>query len=279
MTDKLKLINQAPNPLKLEKEWDQQSEQAKALKPNRIPKNLPKMPGIAPETKKGLKWKALKYLILHDPKLRVFRKHILKRPFFHFKNYIKSLFSKKPYERIHDFFYYGIKNDLQFYQELNKPNTHFVIGFSYCEKPLECPSGRFNDECANQTSNPVCQQCLISKVRQLLPKKDTTLLIIPTIHYIGEKLFEVHKQHKDKNIVFLITACELSLEMFGDWGKMAGFKGIGVRLDGRICNTMRAFELSEKGIKPGLTLLLEKTEKQFLEYVRTWHLQKLSSTK
>ena len=66
-------------------------------------------------------------------------------------------------------------------------------------------------------------------------------------------------------MIFLITACELTLEMFGDWGNMAGIRGIGVRLDGRICNTMRAFELSEKGIKPGLTLVLPKTQRRILE--------------
>ncbi len=52
-------------------------------------------------------------------------------------------------------------------------------------------------------------------------------------------------------MVFLITACELTLEMFGDWGNMLNIRGLGVRLDGRICNTMKAFELSEIGIKPG----------------------------
>lgn len=273
MTAKLKLISDTTKlPLKEEKQWDQQCEKAKSSQPNRTPKKLPKMPGISTETQKGLRWKAFKYLIQHDPKLRVFRKYILKKPFFHLKNYLKSLFFSKPYHRSDDFYFYSLKGDISFYKELKKDNTHFVVGFSYCEKPLECPSGRFNDQCMNNTKNPTCQQCLISKVRCLLPEKNTTLLIIPTIHYIGEKLFEVHAKYPDKNIVFLITACELSLEMFGDWGKMAGFKGIGVRLDGRICNTMRAFELSEEGIKPGLTLLLEKTENRFLEYIRAWHI-------
>ena len=70
-----------------------------------------------------------------------------------------------------------------------------------------------------------------------------------------------------KKIIFLITACEMTLEMFGDWGNMTGIQGIGVRLDGRICNTMKAFELSEQGIKPGLTVVLGETQKKMLEWI------------
>ena len=55
--------------------------------------------------------------------------------------------------------------------------------------------------------------------------------------------------------------------MFGDWGNMIQAKGIGIRLDGRICNTMRAFELSEQGIKPGLTVVLKETEQKLLDLI------------
>jgi hypothetical protein len=85
-----------------------------------------------------------------------------------------------------------------------------------------------------------------------------------TSDYIGEKMFEVVEKNRGKQVVFLISACELTLEMFGDWGNMLGAKGIGVRLDGRICNTMKAFELSEVGIKPGLTTILPKTQERIL---------------
>ena len=66
----------------------------------------------------------------------------------------------------------------------------------------------------------------------------------------------------------MITACEMTLEMFGDWGNMVNLRGVGIRLDGRICNTMRAFELSERGIKPGLTVVLDETQKAMLRLIR-----------
>ncbi len=92
-------------------------------------------------------------------------------------------------------------------------------------------------------------------------------MVIPTVHYIGEKMLELRHKHPDRDILFIITACELTLEMFGDWGNMIDIKGIGVRLDGQICNTMRAFEASERGIKPGLAVVLEDTQERFLKLI------------
>lgn len=49
---------------------------------------------------------------------------------------------------------------------------------------------------------------------------------------------------------------------------MVNIQGVGVRLDGRICNTMKAFELSERGIKPGLTVVLDETQKKMMHLLR-----------
>lgn len=91
--------------------------------------------------------------------------------------------------------------------------------------------------------------------------------MIPTVHYIGEKMLELRHEYPNREILFVITACELTLEMFGDWGNMIGIKGIGVRLDGQICNTMRAFEASEVGIKPGLAVVLNDTQDRILKLI------------
>jgi hypothetical protein len=117
-------------------------------------------------------------------------------------------------------------------------------------------------------NNPVCQQCFIGKCVHAAPTKNTVPVYIPTVHDIGNKVFELIKLHPKKEIIFLITACEMTLTMFADYGNMAGVKGIGVRLDGRICNTMKAFELSEVGIKPGLTVVLEGAKRSMLEWIR-----------
>ncbi|MBI2812307.1 MAG: hypothetical protein HYX67_15965 [Candidatus Melainabacteria bacterium] len=254
-----------------EKEWDKGSEDCRKSHPIKTLNTLPRMPGI---TDKGLKWKSIKYILAED-KGNVFVRYFFKHPIKYAIRWIKSALKKQSYQRSGDFFLYGVDSVEQFQDLLKQDNTLFAIGFSYCHKPFECPSGRFTAECIHDPENPVCRQCFIGKTVNALPAGNIRPLFIPTIHYIGEKMFELTEQNPDKQILFLITACEMTLEMFGDWGNMVGAKGIGVRLDGRICNTMKAFELSEHGVKPGLTVVLPETQERMLSLIKSlWPVEK-----
>lgn len=232
-------------------------------------KHLPLIPGITKQTKKHLKWKSLKYLLQNDEH-QVIRRYFFKRPIKYGLSLLKSCLKKKSYIRDDDFFLYGIQNVDEFKKLALAPNTLLIVGFSYCHKPFACPSGRFTDACIHDPKNPVCGDCFISKAVHAMPKENAIPLFIPTIHYIGEKIFECVHNNPDKQILFLITACELTLEMFGDWGNMVDIKGIGVRLDGRICNTMKAFEFSERGIKPGLTVVLDRTQERIMDLLEVF---------
>ena len=169
-----------------------------------------------------------------------------------------------------DFFLYGLTDTKSFTEKLGHEDSVLVIGFSYCHKPFECPSGRFTDQCVHDAEHPVCGQCFIGKCLHALPEKRTVPAIIPTVHYIAEKVIAARDANPGKQVIFMITACELTLEMFSDWGNMIDLQGIGVRLDGQICNTMRAFEASERGIKPGLAVVLDDTQSRMLEIIRAW---------
>ncbi len=245
--------------------WERGARDAESKQPISKLKTLPQIPGITPETAKNLKWKSLKYMVGHDTNRTILRQ-FLKHPFRYGIRFLRSYFKKLSYQRDGDFFLYGLSSVEEFKKKLK--NSRLVVGFSYCQKPLECPSGRFTDQCTRNPEHPICRQCPIGKTLHALPSKNTVPLIIPTVHYIGEKIFEIVHSKPKEEILFLITACEMTLKMFGDYGNMAGIKGIGVRLDGRICNTMRAFELSERGIKPGLTVFTPETEAQVLDLVR-----------
>lgn len=250
-----------------EQAWDQGAQQCSKTAPIRGLKTLPNMVGITPDTANNLKWKSLAYMVTHDEGFHIL-KGFMRHPFRYTANLLKSSVQTKSYRREGDFFLYGIEDVETFQKLLQEKNTLFVVGFSYCHKPFECPSGRFTDECIHDPENPVCRQCFIGKAINALPENDCIPLAIPTIHYIGRKIFETVHANPDKKVLFLITACEMTLEMFGDWGNMVDIKGIGVRLDGRICNTMKAFELSEKGVKPGLTVVLDETKERILELIR-----------
>lgn len=247
--------------------WDTAADKAAQEMTLKGLNQLPNMPGITPETAKYLSWKSFKWMISQDHTGEVLR-GFLRHPFKYGWRYFRSLFKKSSYIRDGDFFLYGIRSEGEFQELLKKDNTLLVVGFSYCHKPFECPSGRFTDQCQSDLQNPVCRQCFIGKMVHAMPEKEAVPLFIPTVHYIGGKIFELIEKHPKREIIFLITACEMTLHMFGDWGNMVGIKGIGVRLDGRICNTMKAFELSEKGIKPGLTVVLPDTQRRMLDLIK-----------
>ncbi|MBY0529743.1 MAG: hypothetical protein K2P51_06090 [Rhabdochlamydiaceae bacterium] len=267
MNQKLKIWKSHSTWDAAEKNWDEGAKICAQTHPLKTLSRLPEMPGITEDTARGLKWKSLKYLLAHDHN-RVLPRNFFKHPLKYSWNFLRSVFRKKSFTREGDFFFYGCNGITSFETLLNAPNRLLVVGFSYCHKPFECPSGRFSDQCVHDAKNPICRQCFIGKSVHALPETNVIPLFIPTIHYIGEKIFEIVHAHPEKKVLFLITACELTLEMFGDWGNMVGIQGIGVRLDGRVCNTMKAFELSEKGIKPGLTVVLEPTQKKILDLIK-----------
>lgn len=265
---KLKMWDEYSSWREAEVAWDLKAESASLDHPLKKLNRLPDMQGITNETAKNLKWKSLKWMISKDLDFKIL-KAILQHPLKYAKAFFRSILSKKSYCREgQDFFLYGVKSTAEFAGLLSDKNSLFIVGFSYCHKPFECPSGRFNDKCAHDVTNPVCQQCFIGKCRHALPETHVIPLVIPTIHYIGNKIFEIVHENPTKRVIFMITACEMTLEMFGDWGNMVGIQGLGIRLDGRICNTMKAFELSERGIKPGLTVVLKPTQETILNLIR-----------
>lgn len=239
--------------------WDERAGNAKAVLPLKELKSLPKMPGITDDTRRFLRLKSLVWMIRKDKGASIFFS-VMRRPFYHLARLIRSYFGKYPMKEEGDFFFYGVSSARELTELIKKKNTVLVAGFSYCHKPLECPSGRFTDECIRDPENLICRQCFIGKALNQLPHGHTVPAIIPTVHYIGRKVFQVIKENPGKEVIFLITACEMTLRMFHDYGNMAGIKGAGIRLGGRICNTMRAFELSEEGIKPGLTVVAQETQ-------------------
>jgi hypothetical protein len=260
--DRLKIFDAAA--------WDAKAKELAKTHPLKNLKHLPDIPGITKETSRFLRWKSLVYLLRHD-KNHIFKKYFWKHPLQYTWNILKSYARKKSNLRDGDFFLYGFSSVEEFQKSLNAPLV--VVGYSYCHKPLECPSGRFTDQCIHDQSHPVCGQCFIGKSVHALPK-EAKVFFIPTVHYIGEQFFKLLESYKASEMVFLITACELTLEMFGDWGNMLNIRGLGVRLDGRICNTMKAFELSEVGIKPGLTIVRDETQDKILDLIHQMKISK-----
>lgn len=250
-----------------ERIWSEEALAAKKTHPLKELKTLPKMQGVTEETKRFLRWKSLLWMIRKDHKASIF-KSVMRRPFKYLGRLVRSYLGSYPVKEKGDFYLYGVNSLEELKALLKKDNTLFMAGFSYCHKPLECPSGRFTDACIHDPANAVCKQCFIGKAINQLPCKQTRFVLIPTVHHIGRAVFKEIEKNPGMQIVFLITACEMTLKMFADFGNMAGIVGAGVKLGGRICNTMRAFELSENGIKPGLTVVLDETQREMMSLIQ-----------
>lgn len=228
----------------------------------------PSVPLVAPG-ENGLRWKGLAWA-LHKDKGFFLVLRLLRHPFRYLYQYVRSACTRFPYQRTEDLFLYGITCLSAMEALLRRDDTVLVVGFSYCQKPHECPSLRFSDTCIHSLDNPVCRQCTIGKAYHCLPHTATSFVVIPTINAIGKSILEAIDTHPNKRVVFIITACEMALQMFADMGNMVGVCGVGIRLGGRVCNTFRAFILSEEGIKPGLTTVLPSTQHHLFSLLRTW---------
>lgn len=222
--------------------------------------------------KKGIgkvsRWKSVWYLVSHDGG-RLFRKMFFQAPLGYAWRFCRAMATPHAYRRREgDLFFYGIDDTDAFLRDTGP----LVVAFSYCQKPKACPSGRFCSACSPQGAFP-CDECFIAKCRRVVPR-NTVFMTVPTVHDIGGVLCDVMAKTL-RPPLFLVTSCPMSLAMFGDFSNILGFKGIGVQLLGRVCGDFRAFELAERGVKPGLTHLGESAEAAILAILEKkatlWH--------
>lgn len=242
-----------------EKSWD------KNVESSELQNSL--VPSIV--DRRFLRLKALCWALKKDTRFSVLR-HIVRRPFTCLYNYLKSIFFLPSYHREEDFFCFGVTSVNEWMECLKKENTILVLGFSYCQKPKKCPSVRFSDQCMADPENSICRQCFIGKCLHTLPGERTVPILITTLNAIGKHMVEAIDRYKGHQVVFLITSCEMAIEMGGDFANMVASKGLAVKLGGRFCNTWRAFQLAEDGIKPGVTALKPSTQKRVLLLLRHW---------
>lgn len=251
--------------------WDQGSVEAEEQQKNRSLKHLPRMISITPQTKRFLSTRAARHLLFPPDGNggREIRRALLRHPLRYATRHLRATLQKSKVLREGPFSLHGYRSLQEFEEDLCREDTLVVVGFSYCEKPFECPSRRFSLECIHDPDHPVCRQCWIGKMQNALPSQNhVRSLIIRTVHDIGEELFALRHAHPQRKIIFLITACTLAIEMFKNWPQVLSIRGVSVHFAGRICNTFSSFLLAEKGIKPGLVVTPQKAKERMLSWIR-----------
>ncbi|HAZ15665.1 MAG: hypothetical protein A2Y28_02710 [Chlamydiae bacterium GWC2_50_10] len=259
--------NAYPSREAAEAAWEEGAKKHASSHPLKKLPSQPNIVGITRMTRRFLKLKSIAYLLTHD-KEHLFLRAFLKRPLRYAFSYIKSVLKRKVTLRQGSFYLYGLKELSDFKESIARKDSLLIVGFSFCHKPRECPTERFHSACLFDPGHAVCRQCFIAKVKNFLPEERVLSFMIPTVYDIGKKILDTLKENPHRKILFLITACELSLEMFGDFAHALDIQGIGIRLDGRICNTFKAFTLAERGIKPGFTSLSEEAKSAILDLIK-----------
>lgn len=207
-----------------------------------------------------LKFRCLFYLTKQDKCILL--KYFFNKFFFHAYNLLRSFFNKTPFKKIDNYYLFNLSSLEDFKKEIISDNSLLVIGFSYCQKPIQCPKGRFSNKCDFDSQNSTCRQCFIGKCKNLL--KNEIFLLIPTAKHLGIQIIDIINKNKNKNFFFVITSCFFSIEMFSNLAHMLKIKVIALELFGKVCLTYNSFLLAEQGKKTDLTYLNSKNEKILL---------------
>ncbi|MBN2478965.1 MAG: hypothetical protein JXA94_01930 [Parachlamydiales bacterium] len=248
------------------KSLDNENQPGKDYFFNKNPKN-PKITTSLEKHNFIFKLKSLKYLIKQD-KSNNFLKLFKKRPFFYLKNLFTSYLKSKPYIQSGDNFLFNIATLEILKDRLKKPDVILLFALSYCQRPKECKEKRFSSDCKYDPISTVCSQCFLGKCANLIQKTDK-FLIVPDVKFIGDTIFEILNNEKDKEIIFVVSACDLSIKMFADFANILKIKGIGIKLQGRVCLNFETFLHAEKGLKNSLTNLSNDSESLMLELLKT----------
>lgn len=186
----------------------------------------------------------------------------LKRPFYYFWNYF-AFFSNQGSSLP---FFHGLTNETELTKLVEDPKNPLLLGFSYCQKPLLCPSGRFTENCQFDCQVAVCQDCFIGKCWQT-QAQNTEKTIITTVSFLAKKLLSLASEAKIKKNqpLFLISACAFSIKEFQGFYTPLKLKGRSFPLTGGICGSWKAFIKAEKGQKKGAVLLSGTAQKKILK--------------
>lgn len=195
--------------------------------------------------------KSLLYLLQKDKKLKLI-KFFIKKPLFYLHNLLKSYFSKAPYIVEDNVFLFNLSNFKELKKITDNKDNLFIFGLSYCQKPIECPKKRFSSECIHDYENDICAQCFIGKCSNAINNNDI-ILVIPDIYFFSETIIELINKNPEKQIIFVISACELSIKMYSDLANMLKIKGLGLKLSSRVCTNFKSFTYAEKGQKNSVT--------------------------
>lgn len=188
---------------------------------------------------------------------------------FFIKNPLKSIFKfttspfMNNYTTKNDTHYFGFKD----ISELNLKETILLVSFSYCQKHPSCKV-RFTKNCIN------CQKCSIGTWKTFLNNENFKIpvhfSITTTALSLAEELIDLIIKHPKKKILFYISACPFSINMFKKFPYILGIQGVASPLSKNTCQDFTSFEKAENGIKPHSTYFNEDNFQKFITSLKNF---------
>lgn len=220
------------------------------------------------------------YYKIKDPNFILMTKYYIRKPTF---KYLWFLFFKNPLRIIFNFLMNVLplviiefikhvlikRGRIGLYSDISKEKLieYFSKGqgfitISYCQKPFNCPDGRFSSKCS--AKHEICRSCYLSQIKQR-----SELLGLDYYIVLGDydSVWNILKNQffKHKKGAYVLTVCNMVLNVIKYLSPLFGFKGYIIPFIKGECKTLAAYELSEFGYKNVQTDISEKNKLLLLE--------------
>lgn len=154
----------------------------------------------------------------------------------------------------------GISNVDEMVDKIAEFPERFLLLLSYCSKPINCPSGRFNEECKSNTGL-ICARCPFKEIILKIKKINSQYFIVTQEHLMLTRYllprFRDFKNSK-KYQPLIATGCSLAINRFYRLAVIFGSIGIGYKFINGSCKDFNEYQKAEIGNKVKVTELNKK---------------------
>lgn len=204
------------------------------------------------------------YYKIKNPSFWLMTKYYIRKPTF---KYLWFLFYKDPLRIIINFFIFVLptiikesfkklflkSRKFKLYHDISEQEIvdYFSKGegfitISYCQKPLNCPDGRFSSKCT--ANHNQCKNCFLYEIRKKSQELEIDYYIV-----LGDydSVWNILKNQflKRKRGAYILTICNMVLNVVKYLSPLFGFRGYLIPFIKGECKMLAAYELSEFGYK------------------------------
>ncbi len=140
-----------------------------------------------------------------------------------------------------------------------------VIAVSYCQKPLNCPAGRFNDRCIYENSSP-CNNCPVGDIKHKAELNNIEFTILTTsFEFARFHLRKISHSAYSRRVLYIISVCPYVLFLSKMFAFILNIKIVPFFLTKGGCKNKYEFLKAENGEKAIVTKCSHNAHRNFIE--------------